>query len=325
MPHGYAAFGLRIHADGPIPGLVETPGPGVPDLSIELQSAAAAWPDPADEELYYRATDAAGETLRIGRDARRGSFRFVYGDGSEFLIEDSATRVRARWRDAVGVEGMAVYLLGPVIGLVLRLRGTTCLHASAVSTGTHALAVMAAAGHGKSTTAAAFARRGYAVLTDDLLALRENEADFLVEPAYPRLRLWPHAVAGIFGSPEALPRIAPRDPHWDKRFIDLGEEPFRFCDRAVPLAAVYVGAQDDNVPFPQVEKLGGREAMLTLLAHAYGRDMPGAAMRARDFERFARLIEGVPVRRFRMAEGFGQLDALCEVLADDCSRAAAPR
>ena len=54
----------------------------------------------------------------------------------------------------------------------LRLRGVPALHASAVAVGGAALAVVGSAGAGKSTTAAARAARGHAVVADDVLALR---------------------------------------------------------------------------------------------------------------------------------------------------------
>ena len=54
-------------------------------------------------------------------------------------------------------------------------------------------------GAGKSTLAAAFARFGYAVLSDDVAVLEQLEGALHVQPAYPQLRLWPDSVALLFG------------------------------------------------------------------------------------------------------------------------------
>ena len=332
MPYRYRAFGLSIAADAPIPGMLAGENPALAgnlsasavedasrcDLRIDL-ARDDAWSSEATDILFRELPeDATGCTLQIWRDLHSRGFRLLFGDGSEFLIDREGGRIAARWNSNVGVDGMSVYLLGPVLGFALRLRGTTCLHASAVSDGTDALAVVAGGGRGKSTTAAAFARRGVAVLTDDLLALREDESVFWAQPAYPRIRLWPRAVKGLFGSEDALPRITPDDPAWDKRFVDLSAEPFRFCSREVPLAALYVGVHDEGAGRPVLEEVSGRETLLTMLSNSYSHRMPGREMRAGDFDRLARLAQHVPLRRFRMGEGFGHLDELCTLLLEDC-------
>ena len=50
---------------------------------------------------------------------------------------------------------------------------------------------------GKSTTAAAFAKLGYPVLSDDLLALSDTGGTWVVEAGYPGLRLWPDSVGPL--------------------------------------------------------------------------------------------------------------------------------
>jgi len=87
-------------------------------------------------------------------------------------------------------EDAATYLLGPVLGLLLRLRGVTCLHASAVALADRAIAFVGSEGAGKSTTAALLARKGLAIISDDVVALVERDALFTFIPAYPYLSLW---------------------------------------------------------------------------------------------------------------------------------------
>ncbi len=116
------------------------------------------------------------------------------------------------------IEDAATYLLGPVLGLFLRLRGVTCLHASAVAFGGQAVAFVGSEGAGKSTTAAALALRGHAILSDDVVALAEHDGAFFVHPAYPYLCLWPESVESIYGSADALPRFS---ANYDKRCLSL--------------------------------------------------------------------------------------------------------
>ena len=75
-------------------------------------------------------------------------------------MDRHGTKLWASWPSHSSVEEAATYLLGPVLGLLLRFRGVTCLHASAVAIGDSVIAFVGAEGAGKSTTAAAFARPG---------------------------------------------------------------------------------------------------------------------------------------------------------------------
>ncbi len=139
-------------------------------------------------EVWYISPDAGrsdAPVLQVWKLEGGAYFRLRYCDGVEFVVDRRGTRVWARWPDKATLEDVTVYLLGPVLGFLLRLRGITCLHASAVAVDGQALAFMGPPGAGKSTTAAAFARRGYPVLTDDITALEEKGERFWVLPGGP--------------------------------------------------------------------------------------------------------------------------------------------
>jgi hypothetical protein len=213
------------------------------------------------------------------------------------------------------LEDAATYLLGPVFGLLLRLRGTICLHASAVAMGGQAIALVGAAGAGKSTTAAALAQLGLSVLCDDVLALSERGEKFFVEPAYPRLRLWPAAVTMLRGAPDALPRLT---PSWDKRFLDLAQEPQRFQSQALPLTALYFLAQRSGcAAAPRLTPLSQRDGLLRAIANTYANIALAAAPLAREFEVLGRLVEQTRVRQIQPHRDPDRLGDLCRKILDD--------
>jgi len=78
--------------------------------------------------------------------------------------------VVATWAGPIVRSKTQLHICLPVLGLLLRCKGVTCLHASAVSFGEHSVAFVGPAGAGKSTTAATFARQGYGVISDDIAA-----------------------------------------------------------------------------------------------------------------------------------------------------------
>lgn len=245
-----------------------------------------------------------------------GAYLYLrYVDGVEFVVGREGRSVWAAWPETSTVADMATYLLGPVMGLVLRLRGVVSLHASAVSVGGRAIALLGPAGAGKSTTAAAFAMLGYPVLCDDVAALVECDGAFLVQPAAPRLRLWPESVQALFGSHDALPRLTPT---WDKRAFDLQARGYLFEPRALPLTAIYLleeRSADADAPF--IEPVSAPAGMIPLVANTYVNYLLDRTMRAQEFEILGRLLARVPVRRVTPQADPATLPGLCEAILDD--------
>src|SRR5207245_5371878 len=126
---------------------------------------------------------------------------------------------------------------GPVRGILRPLRGGTWRHDSAVTLEDHCVVFAGAEGAGKSTTAPAFARQGYAVLSDDIVALVEREGTLHAMPAYPQLCLWPDSVKMLYGSPDAL---QPLTSDWDKRLLELVHERARFMSHNLSLVATTI-------------------------------------------------------------------------------------
>jgi hypothetical protein len=190
------------------------------------------------------------------------------------------------------------------------LRGVLTLHASAVVYQGSAIAFLGAAGAGKSTAAAAFARAGYAVLTDDALALTEEGNKFLVQPGYERIRLWPDSARMLFGASTDLPAIS---EGWDKRELQVRE---RLALQAVPLGAILAlhadAAEDGEI---RTLPLAGGEAVMTLVANTYANYLLDAPMRAGELELLGRLVTQVPVRRFRFPAGGEALSRLPSAIA----------
>jgi hypothetical protein len=314
----YSAFGLCLRTNRQIPGLIPRAVVSPVDTQIWLDAAPLS-PRIHDlpDDVWYVSDGHAGSTpaLRVWRLSGGACFRLLYNDGTEFLVNREGSEVWATWPESSTLEDTAIYLLGPVLGFVLRLRGITCLHASAVAVGDRAIALLGPASAGKSTAAAAFSRRGHAVLSDDIVALLERDAIHQVEPAYPQLRLWPESVALLYGTADALPRLTPT---WEKRALDLTQHGCRFQQQPLPLAAVYVLAGRSPDPQPRIKSLRGRESLLTLLANTYVGYLLDAPMRGREFDSLGRLVSSVPVRQVVSSSDPAHVSRLCDRILDDC-------
>ncbi|HXX44395.1 MAG TPA: hypothetical protein VEJ38_06680 [Candidatus Acidoferrales bacterium] len=250
--------------------------------------------------------------LRIWEIDDGSLLRMHYADGVNFLLERTGNRIWAAWPDTSTIEDAATYLLGPVLGFILRLRGVTCLHASAVALGTVAVAFVGVEGAGKSTTAAALARRGHAVISDDIVALTESGGNFFVNPAYPYMGLWADSASMLFGPANSLPDFS---PNYDKKQLLLSENRLRFQEKPTSLGAIYLlGERIADDSGPRVEQPSKQESLLALVTNTYLTNLIDAKTRAKEFELLGRLVRSVPIVRLRPHQDASRIDRLCELI-----------
>jgi hypothetical protein len=322
LSESHVVYGLRLATNMALPGLIFGVDSDVFDVQIRLKDWTG-FPTTFSESceiLYTSAPDdpVGQQNLRVGVLPGGDYFGFLYGDGARFAVERRGREVWGDWPENYTLEDACTYLLGPVIGFVLRLRGVTCLHASAVAVGEQAIALVGFPGAGKSTTAAAFACSGFLVIADDVVALAEEGANFLVPPGYPRLNLWPDSVRALCGSEEALPRITPT---WDKRYMALGDNGAAFAAKPLSLGAIYLlGGRESALTAPVVEEVAGADALAGLVANTYVNYLLDRDMRSREFDVLSRVVAGIPIRRVRPPADPSAVFDLCEGIAADARR-----
>lgn len=309
-------YGLSLAADSPIPGLCGCVEVETPNLQIRLLPGNTWLPD-ADEIPYQVCYVSPHQGLGgrpgviVHRLADGAWYRLIYSDYTEFLVDRSGKRISSTWTQPFTLDDTATYLLGPVIGFALRLRGTASLHASAVVVDDHAIAFLGDAGAGKSTTAALVVRAGHAALSDDITALDDCGEQFYVQPGYPRLRLWPDSVQSLYGSTEALPRITST---WDKRHLDLTEH---FCDQPTRLSCIYALDNTGDAPLQLVE-VPPHVALMTLVTNSTVNYLLDRSMRAHEFDVLSRVVAHVPVKRLMYNPQTITSAALSAALRHDC-------
>lgn len=323
MRFQYQVYGLHLLADRAIPGLTCQPAAVTTQWRVWLGSMPAKFfaRERSESACLYVSNSRSDDdqpSWKIWRLGEENFLRFRFYDGTDFVIDHHGRRLWATWPDPLTLEDTATYLLGPVLGFVLRLSGTTCLHASAVAIAGRAVAFVGAPGSGKSTTAASFARLGYAILSDDIVALSERSEIFVAQPGYPRLNLWPDSASAVCGSADALPRVTPT---WEKRYLDLASDGPRFQSQPLPLAALYFfGARTDDPGAPFIEPLPVHRGLIELVGNSYANHLLDHQLRAEEFSVLGRLANTLPLRRLIPSSDPILLPQLCRAVIDDLDR-----
>lgn len=326
MTYSYLAYGIILRSKTAIPGLQQISAPKLPtDVEFfwgeEPEWVTAANRKPSREirtlPVENHTTDS---TLRLSEVGQREYFRFAYSDGTEFVLDAPATRIWGTCAPPLVLEDLATYLVGPVMGFVLRRRGITPLHACAVEIGGAAVAISGPGGAGKSTTAAALALQGTPVLCEDVTPLCEKDGEFYVLPGYPRVCLWPDSVELLLGSQDALPRITPT---WEKCFLALNGERELFEGEPKRLSAIYfLGPRTEECPAPQIKEVRSGDALLQLVQNTYMNQLLSKQQRAAEFDVLGRVATKVSFRKLIPADSRGKdpgLKVLCDLILKDAS------
>ncbi|MCP4044222.1 MAG: hypothetical protein GY731_20090 [Gammaproteobacteria bacterium] len=314
---GHTVYGLQLNTDIPIPGLGSQPPYSDAHLRVYLDRPLP-WPNTPVTQPWLttpQQDEQGNPILRVWINGRNG-FHFLYADGTQFLINRDATELRAYWPDNLSLEDTATYLLGPVLGFILRLRGKICLHASVIVVDKSAVALLGPAGSGKSTTAAAFSMQGHSIMADDIACLDERHEDFQVLPAYPRLRLWSDSTELLYGSPTALPHLT---PNWDKRYLDLTLNERHFQATPLPLTAIYLfEPRSPSIRAPWIGPLSPQEKLMHLVANIHGNYLTYKDLQKRELGALGQLASSVTMRRVTPHSDPGKISNLCTIILTEC-------
>ena len=330
----YRVYGLRLRADRPLPRLSDARGAHASDICVDLSGRVPDSVQSAEATDWVRSHDLETDdqeeaqtwTLRVG-DLRYLRLRYeIEGRHAEFVLDPAGTQVWASWADGVVFEDVTSFLLGPVLGCVLRLRGLPCLHAGVVGIGPRALALAGSKAAGKSTMAAGLAAQGAPVLSDDIAVLAREGECYIVQPGAPRLRLWKPAIESFYGSRDELPRVV---SHRNKRYLDLAAEDratkWRFGAEPLPLAAVYVlGPRDATAATASIRPLSPAQGLLALTAHSYANHFLSREARAHEFAFLGDLVQQVPVRQVERPDAMDAVSGLCRMIRHDFKQLGRP-
>jgi hypothetical protein len=189
-------------------------------------------------------------------------------------------------------------------------RGYLALHAAAVATTAGAVALAGPSGMGKSVLAAALARRGFPLLSDEMLPVWLDPGGVLMaQPLEAEALLWARAARQLGWDPAALERARPGlERYW---------APLPLAASPQPLVGVYL-LGIHNQPDVKLERLGGQARVLGVMRAAFNRVLAEAPEQRRQLLlRLAALPRAVRVARLWRPEQGWSVDEMLAALERD--------
>jgi len=309
----YRLFGVTLASDYPF----ATPLPqvsGTPDLSFTCTSSPLFPADGLEAPIFAseNTTESGESVVSIWRTAT--GHLVHYPKFADITLSSDA--INAYCRDPAFHYMLEILLLGEIFSLWLELRDIRTLHASAAVVDDCAIAFLATSKGGKSGLAAAFAKYGHQILSDDIVPVENQDNRFLARPGFPAMRMWPDMAEHFLGTYEDLALV---HPMYFKRVVPVGHRDFgRFCSEKQPLKVIYMPHRqgpDQGITITPVSK---KDAFFALVQNSFTAGVVEAlGLQPRRMDFFSRMVTQVPVRHLYYPEGFQHLNAVTDaVLAD---------
>lgn len=291
----YQAYGLNICSDFYLPELLT--GGVKPDIYLQKGKI---------ELLNLQATSIHRQGIEAYFDGTTQEAYLQWSGVGSFLAKNGTTLIVEPDSEDIEPELLNLYILSEALGLILHQRGFFLLHASAVKIGDYAVVIVGAPGAGKSTMAAAFAKYGYPVLADDMVAINNIRGVPTVYPAYPQIKIWSSAVQGLGIDISNLPPLFSGSR---KRVIRQTD---KFTVEPCPLAGIFTLDLGETV---RISQMFGTEAFSTLSKFF---PCPPQLLQQealeKHFGRCIQLLNNTPVFRIKRPKNFSMIAEVIKII-----------
>lgn len=288
MTYYYQAFGLNIASEMMCP-LLENSSDQI-DITIQFGKVPEqltrinVWYENHENQLLLKIPGVA---------------RFLIDNGSLITVDaqcDDLNHIR-------------LFLLGSVLGVAMQQRGRLVLHANGIVINDKAILIMAEQGFGKSTLAAAFLKKGFAILSDDVCSIEIKAEGAIIYPGYPQIKLCADVLQPLGFSIDQLKPIGydthkfyvPIHDNFSTKSLSIGE--LIFLDKHAESTCSW-------------KNVMGYEKFKTLMANTYRllfMDTP--KLMAHHFNQCAALGNQVPIKKIcRPEKGFTAFHLVDEIL-----------
>lgn len=245
----YRAFGYSILSEILLPELsVDSALDDKVDIEIKTLDLSNQWNQLAPSNKNFIETESM-IMFRIPRKAI-----FCVQNGNKIIVSPL---------NEYNQDECRLYILGTCMGIILFQRKILPLHGSVVAVNNGAYAIVGDSGAGKSTLASAFLKRGFQLLTDDVIAVSfSNENVPYVMPSYPQQKLWDKSLSAFGMNAEQFKPLFERET---KYAVPV---PNYFISKPLPLVGIFelLKTVDNKI---YIEKIEGMNKLRCLFTNTY--------------------------------------------------------
>lgn len=208
------------------------------------------------------------------------------------------------------------------IALNLELNKVLCIHANALAYQDKAIAIVAPSRTGKTTLTAALSQSGFALMTDDMVALHEDKQGYKIYPSWPVARMWPDALNELqLDGSEQYQKVHEK---FEKRVVNLEETTgFNFCKKPKKLQVIYLlnrlpKEENSNTPVCEIVPIATAKAIIILLQNS----ILGSCYRALGLEKsrvkaLSKLLEKIAFKQINYVSGKEHLSEVGKLIKND--------
>jgi hypothetical protein len=236
-----------------------------------------------------------------------------------------------------GGTGPAHYFQTLGLALWLELNEVLCIHANALAFDDTAIALMAPSRGGKTTMSAALCKHGFAVMTDDMMALHtlpsgNGNGEYEIYPSWPVARMWPDSLKVALGN--NADGCAKVHQQFTKRIVNIEKQQgFNFCNSPKKLRVIYLlnrvtadeyksqvsGTGESMSLICKISVVPLAKALILLLQNS----ILGSAYRVLELENqrltaLSELLQTVKFKQVSYVNGSDYLHHVCEAIKQDC-------
>lgn len=294
----YFAFGLFIQSE------IELPGPPVfvnnPDVVIKYGEVPESLPNAVHKGVCFEAFHGQ-LLLKVPNIAS-----FYISNGNKIIINKKADS---------NPETVRLFLLGSALGALLHQKGVLPIHASAVLIDNSAVLLAGVSGVGKSTLAAAFRKKGYSILTDDIAAIHKKGDAVVFFSGFPQLKLWKDAVKKLDIDLKVISKVR---EEFEKFSVPL--EDSYVANNPVQVKAMFVLTPRNN-ELVSLQSLKGIEKFNALKNNTFRYNfIKGLIQNSNHFPLVTQLASEIKIYRlYRESAGFNT-DILIETILQELSK-----
>lgn len=245
----YKGFNLKILSDYPLPELqVLSSADGKVEYDVKI------------EMITNQLDEIVLEPYEFSIVNNKVVF---YVPDTAFFTMENGNKITVATIPGYDEDLIRIYILGTCMGVILLQKKIIPLHGSAIVIDGKAYAFVGDSGAGKSTLASAFMKKGYELLSDDVIGIYFSNLNIpMVVPSYPQQKLWQESLSEFGMSSSDYKPIFDRVTKFSVPVQS------NFHTETIPLAGVFELVKTDGYE-PSIHSIKGLEQLNILNKHTY--------------------------------------------------------